>query len=296
MRILVTGASGFIGRSFCRQALQSGHQIVALSRHPRANLKEFKNEARFSAIPFDFLNPYWSAIPSQPIDACLHAAWIAEPGCYWDSQINYQFLELSKTFFHKVFETCRQPHFCITGTCAEYEATGKSLRETDSVKSQAAYTECKISLSKYLNDQQFPHSWARIFYPYGPLEHSKKLASSAIASFRQNYTIKLNTPQSIKDYIFIDDVVSALLFVIERKFKGRINIGTGTAVTVYDLVDHIQTIMDKCDLIRITKKRKKDPLDYMVADISELNAIGWHPEISLETSLKDLLSWWREKA
>jgi UDP-glucose 4-epimerase len=99
----------------------------------------------------------------------------------------------------------------------------------------------------------------------------------------------LKTPQSRKDYIYIDDLAAALLAVVEKKFSGAINLGTGAGTTVREIARTIGSMTGKEDLIGEANPPETDPLGDVVADAGKLKSLGWEPKTSLEQGIGKLL-------
>jgi nucleoside-diphosphate-sugar epimerase len=115
------------------------------------------------------------------------------------------------------------------------------------------------------------------------------LCSSIVQSLRQDRPIRLKTPNSRKDYIYIDDLARALVLLIQRQFEGSVNLGVGEGVAVRQIAEVLGRLLQKPELIRFPEQPVSDSLDCIVADSSKLRALGWQPEVDLETGLKKVL-------
>lgn len=293
MKILLTGSTGFIGSNFTRQALARGHQVagLALPNEPLpADLPEGDN-LRWLRGTLD--DAPWNSIEAFGADACIHAAWITTPGVYLESPENFRFLESSKKFLATVRESGTK-HIIGIGTCVEYKISGEPLSEEKTpVAPTTVYARCKNDLRLAMETQASAHGftscWARVFYPYGPGEHPSRLCSSIIQKLSRDETIVLKTPDSTKDYIFIDDLATALLAVTEKKFSGTINLGTGIGVSVREIARTLAGMMDKTGLVLEANPSQVDPFGYVVADNSRLRSLGWQPAYAMAQGLQKLL-------
>jgi len=273
MRIFVTGASGFIGSKFCRQATSKGHDILALQTPHRLN-----------NLPYE-------VIKSFSPDAAVHCAWIATPGVYLSSPENLSLQKQSKEMFEWLSGIgVKQIIGC--GTCAEY-ASSTSLLEEDKSPLQPAslYARSKHQLhqdlKKIANQSSVVFSWARIFYPYGPDEHPDRLISSLFRAFNNDKRYEIKTPQAIRDYIHIDDVASALLFLVEKRAGGSFNIGTGKGTCLWQLEAMIADMCSKASLLQKNLQKFCDyQNDRVVASITKINSIGWEPRLDLFSGLQ----------
>ena len=136
----------------------------------------------------------------------------------------------------------------------------------------------------------FSFAWGRVFYPYGPGEHPSRLCSSIIQKLGRGEQMVLKTPQSTKDYIYIEDLAAALLAVVEKKFSGIINLGTGTGTTVREIARTIGKLMGKEELVGEANPPEADPLGDVVADAGKLKGLGWQQKTSLTQGVQALLA------
>lgn len=293
LRILVTGASGFIGSAFIKAALRHGHVVAGLTR----------GGSLPAAIPLhgSLADPPWSTIRSFKPDVCVHCAWVTAPGIYLESPENQQFHDWSLEFLAKLSAE-RIERALVLGTCAEY-APNQPLplnEHTSVVAPSSTYARLKHSLHTVLRqDTRFAGlklAWGRVFYPYGPGEHPKRLPSLIASQMRAGETMNLRTPHAVKDYIFIDDLASAMLAVIESKFTGTVNLGSGAGISVLDLALQIQSLSGRSGLISSTPHPEPDPLGDLVAEMNQLASLGWTPKVPIAEGLSRLIVAQRSEA
>lgn len=246
MKILLTGATGFIGSAFARAATHAGHQVIPLCRP-------------------------WIA---QEADCLVHAAWITTPGQYLESTDNLKCLRESVRLFRESQEDVR--HIVGLGTCLEY-------------RPHTTYAKCKLELQTVLKEMDPWYSWARIFYPYGPGEHPLRLCSYVIASFQANQTFFLNHPHTVADYIYIDDVASALLAIVEKQSVGTLDIGTGFKIRLGEILQTIATQMGKTRLLTSHPSDKPHPYDGLIAKTDQLRKLGWRPSVIIPEGISRLI-------
>ncbi|MBM3876698.1 MAG: NAD(P)-dependent oxidoreductase [Verrucomicrobia bacterium] len=293
MRIIVTGGSGFLGSACVRAATAAGHSVAVLTRFPRQGSAA---EQLLGSVE----QPPWTAIRNFAPDACVHAAWIATPGLYLESPENADWVRWSLAFLNEL-PALGVRHITVLGTGIEYQITGQRLREdTTPLQPLSGYARSKcelhVQLAAWRQDARLADlglAWARIFYPYGAGEHPARLASSLIAKLRRGEPVQLKTPHSTKDYIHVDDVATALLTVLERRYCGAINVGTGVGVTVDTVAQKLGHLLGRADLVQPPTNAPANSLDYVVADAGRLHALGWRPQVALEAGLRRLVevSW-----
>ena len=301
MKILLTGAGGFIGAAFARAAVARGHQIAGLLIPGEAIppvLAKGKDEHKNTPHKPVWLrgtldDAPWTEIQQLHPDVCVHTAWVTAPGVYLESPDNIRFLESSIKFLRKVNELGTN-HILSLGTCVEYQMTGKKCsEETTPIVPTTTYARCKndlrLAMEADSNSRGFIFSWGRVFYPYGPREHPARLCSFIIQKLSRGEKLTLKTPNSTKDYIFVEDLADAILAVVEKRFQDAINLGTGTGVTVRQIAQALGQMLGRTELIEEANPAASDPLDYVVADASRLDRLGWKPRHTLEEGLRKLL-------
>lgn len=284
MKLLITGATGFIGQACVRAALDRGHVVAALEHRAPARSRT----GPITWIDGGLADPDWRAIESFAPKSCLHTAWVTAPGEYLFSPLNREFQKWSLAFLRGLVAR-GLGHAIILGTCLEYAPQRAPMREDVSPLGPASpYAQGKDALRRELEPLDFAMGWARLFFPYGPGEDPRRLGTSIIGRISRNEEIILKTPDSVRDYIFVEDVAEALLITLEERVRGAINIGTGTGVTVREIAQTVADIIGVPARI-VAPEIVPDPYDFLVADTTRLRALGWLPRTSLAEGLNRLI-------
>jgi len=295
MKVLLTGASGFIGYHVAKTLLEKGHHVAALvmpdDPMPRlqnllTSLEIVQSSLGETAVLKEFINSY------RP-EACIHLAWYAEPGKYLDAEQNLQSLSESLSLFNILIAAeCRQ--IAAAGTCFEYDTTFGYLREDSPTNPASLYAASKLSC--WLMGHQLAVkvairlAWGRIFYPYGPLEDERRLVPAAIKALKQGLSFQASTGEQIRDYIHVADVASAFCTLIEKEANGIFNISTGTPVSVGTVLKTIERGMNRPGLIHLgaLPARPWEP-PFICGDSTKLRQLGWNPRYSLDEGLQDTI-------
>jgi nucleoside-diphosphate-sugar epimerase len=136
-----------------------------------------------------------------------------------------------------------------------------------------------------------------VFFLYGPNEHPDRLVSSVIRSVLEGQEARCSHGRQIRDYLHVQDVADAIVSVLDSGVEGPINIGSGTVVTLRDIVVMIGRMLGREDLIRlgaIPSRANDTPM--VVADIERLTTeVKWQPSYMLEAGLAQTIEWWRRK-
>jgi nucleoside-diphosphate-sugar epimerase len=294
MKILVTGATGFIGSAFSRLALSRGHTIGGMMLPTEKTPSGLEASERITWFKGTLAEPPWSEIEKFRAEACVHFAWIATPGIYLESPENENYFHWSRVFARRVREFGAR-RIVAAGTCIEYRISNEKLSEDRTpIEPTTTYARWKNALRTALEEDAkkdgFGFAWTRVFYPYGVGEHPARLCSSIIQKLARGEKIELKTPNSTKDYIYIADLASAFLTVLEKGFQGTLNLGTGLGITVKEIAQTLGEMMHRPGLITEMIPPQVDPLGYVVADASKLQGLGWRPEHDLRSGLEKLVA------
>ena len=291
--ILITGASGFIGSAFLRLALERGYLALALTRKAHNEL-DMPVAPSLHWMRGPLSAPPWDRICFFQPQTCVHCAWVTTPGAYLESPENEALVASSLEFLRGAMDIGVK-RILVLGTCAEYASTDQPCVESQTpIAPATAYARAKNLLRVTLQGETRKRGvelvWARVFYPYGPGEAHERLASSIIGKLSRAELVELRTPASVKDYIYCDDLARALLLVLESKFTGPINLGTGVGVSVREIAETLARLLGKPELIRVAPPTAEDALGSRVADSSQLRALGWRPQVPLEAGLARLIA------
>jgi nucleoside-diphosphate-sugar epimerase len=284
MRILVTGATGFIGAHFVQAALSRGHRIAALTRDSSP-----PTPAGVERLRGDMGRLPWREVEQFAPQVCLHAAWVATPGVYLHSEENRQWLDWSLDLLRGAGDRGAR-HAVVLGTCAEYLPDANPLSEEHAAAEPGSpYARCKAALRLALDQvKTLSVCWARIFYPYGVGEHPDRLCSSLIRKLARHEPARIESPGSIRDYIHVRDVAAALLLALEHRFAGALNVGTGVGVPIGEIGRIIAGQLHAEALLEFAP-RPTDAGDKVVAEAARLRQLGWQPTISLERGVRELV-------
>lgn len=271
MKLLIIGASGFIGSHLAQEAIKNGHDVFALTRNDT-----WVAPQKIYPIVGDLENIPWSNIKKLKIDALANMAWITTPGVYHNSLKNAFFLKHNIELISKLTEYDNELYYLGIGSCSEYLQAAVPY-----------YAHCKILLNKFwtVTQNQFnlPGAWARIFSPYGLHEPQKKLSSSIIQNCLNHKSTYLQNPDAIYDFIHVQDIAKALLAILEAQGQGNWDIGTGTGTSVYEFAKKIYSILNVGKLL--AKPTKQAQNLSLVAQNKNLIDLGWRPQEDFEASI-----------
>lgn len=241
MKALVTGASGLIGTALMERLVAEGNAVVAQSRNAHEDSKHIK------WIQHDFCKDPLENLPIAGIDVVYHLA--GQTSVYHARQDPLADLSANVTGFLKLLDSCRKhtppPFIVFVGTATEAGITDHlPVSEKSPDRPITFYDISKLTAERYLH-QYIREGWlegcslrlANVFGRSGPSQQKDrgvidKIFHQALAG--QNIAI-YGTGEYVRDYIFIDDVISALM--LAPKMKPRTNgsnfyIGSGQGISL----------------------------------------------------------------
>jgi nucleoside-diphosphate-sugar epimerase len=245
VRILVTGASGFIGSHVVTALLERGHTVVAAGRDAtKARQHSWHDAVDFVAlgIPGDTSDLFERS--GRP-DALLHAAWDRlddyRAPMHFEQQLfdHYRFIS---SLVKQGLGQC-----LVLGTCLEYGLQQGALHEALPCKPILAYPLAKHLLHQLLQGLQFNTcfglQWVRLFYTYGPGQRSSSLIAQLDAAIAARANVFDMSPgDQLRDYLPVQKLAGLLARIMEqRDFDGTVNCSSGVPVEVRALVEaHIR--------------------------------------------------------
>lgn len=297
-RVLVTGASGFIGRGSLTPLLQLGWEVHAVSRHQRIQERADVHWHVADLLDDQDLDQLLSSVAPTHL---LHLAWFAEPGAFWGSVENLRWVEASLRLLRRFSESGGR-RAVIAGTCAEYEWRERTncVEATTPLNPSSLYGVSKHALhlvaERYAAQAGFSLAWGRIFFVFGPHEHPSRLAASVVQSLLAGREAPCSHGQQVRDFIYSEDLAAAFVALLDSPVDGAVNLGSGTPLRIADLVCGLAAACRRSDLLRLGARASApgEPAE-LVADITRLRReVGWTPERTVEERVVDMVEWWRD--
>jgi nucleoside-diphosphate-sugar epimerase len=297
-KVLLTGATGFIGRHCLPLLLERGYEVHAISfKTPKENQKNIYWHKTNLLDPKESIELIAEIQPSH----LLHMAWYVAPGKCWTSLENLNWVQSSISLLQS-FAQHGGKRIVMAGTCAEYDwKYGYCSEHTTPVSPDTLYGQSKhalqIILDAFCAQTGLSGAWGRIFFLYGPHEHKDRLVSSVISSLLNNKKAKCSHGNQIRDYLHVEDVADAFVALLESTVQGPINIASGLPITVREIIEKIGDRLNRQDLVElgaIPASTNEAPL--VVADVRRLlDEVGWHPKYDLDSGLEQTIEWWKKE-
>jgi nucleoside-diphosphate-sugar epimerase len=295
-RILITGASGFVGRALvdCLVA-HSGYDLHAVTRgSPKVPLSKQVTWHEGSLLDQQSVGALFAKV--KP-DVLIQLAWCADHATYWKDPTNFDWL-CANLAIARCFVRQGGRRAVFAGTSAEYDWSGQSpLHENETpLKPQQLYGSCKLAafwaIKSFFEQQGVPWAWARLFNPFGPYEDRRRLIPKVCLRLLAGQKVEFDAALSERDFLHVEDVGCALAALALSEVQGPVNVGSGAATSIRDVVSALARLMQEDTLVSFSDTQ--GVADAVVADVTRLRAeVGWSPPRSFEERLQETCDWWR---
>jgi UDP-glucose 4-epimerase len=291
-RILVTGASGFVGSYLTKYLVAQGHSVAVVVRNPRtsARLKEVLSQVTLIESSLEqYLEE--KALEEFRPDIVYHLAWEGVDKINRDLN-NHDINFLNTMNLLKLAYEFGCQSFVGLGSQAEYESSSTALNENSNTNPKSAYGKSKLetfnSSHNLAQELGIRFSWIRLFSAYGYSDHENALIPFVIKKLLAEESPYLTSGEQLWDFIYIEDAVKAIAAVgMEPHASGVFNLGSGNAMSIRDTLETLKSII-KTEVELGFGKIPYSPQQIMnlKADITRIKTItGWEPETMLYNGL-----------
>lgn len=294
-RVLLTGATGFIGRHAVAPLMAAGHELHAVTTQEEPGGADGVTWHRADLLG----GP--EVVDEVAPEILLHLAWYVEPGLYWRAPENVRWVEASLALL-RAFSGAGGRRAVVAGTSAEYQwqgLDGLCDEQRTPLRPATLYGGAKHALhavaARYAEQAGFELAWGRVFLVYGPGEPEGRLVPSVGRALLAGEPVATTRGDQVRDFMYVDDVAAAFAALADRDTVGAVNVASGEPVAVRDVVDTLAGLAGRPDLLRLgaLPSREGDP-PLLVADVSRLrDEVGFAPRVGLVEGLEKTLEWLR---
>lgn len=252
--ILITGATGFVGRQVVKLLSEQDVRLILVVRpNKQQDFEDQKNVEKLLVSEDLFSESLtWWAEACKEVDVVLHLAWYAEPGKYLQAVENMTCLTGTLTLAQGA-TLAGVERFVGVGTCFEYDLTKGVLDVNTPLNPKSLYAAAKVAsyyqLEQWFKLQQVEFAWCRLFYMYGEGEDERRLVPYIRAQLEAQKPVLLSEGKQIRDFMDIKQVALKLVQVTLGSMQGAFNICTGEPITVRQLAKRIAEEYGREDLL-----------------------------------------------
>lgn len=300
MQFLVTGGAGFLGAALSNRLIKDGHQVTVLDDLSNSKQAHLETAVTFHKGDVDSIPLLWSLL--QDVDCVYHLAARVSVAQSILHPHDYNRVNVGGTV--SLMEAMRDTgvsRVVFTSSGAIYgNQPEQPVHEDDLPQPDSPYAVSKWSAEQYIHT--IGNLWdietvaLRIFNAYGPHQSLPVSHAPVVPRFLQQALtggsiVIFGDGSQTRDFVYVDDVVSALVTAATAKEVNRqvINIGSGVETSVDALVDEIEKVNGR-SAKRIYNQEKIGGVPRLVADISRAQALlGFRPQTNLTTGLQHIL-------
>ena len=290
MKVLIIGGHGFIGKAIHDTLKADGYEVIATS----SSVSTKYNNRSIDSNLFH-INSMNELLNSVEPEVVIQSSWITDKKNYEQSADNKKYSEATVAFAELCFQK-NVKHFIGIGSSAEYGShqpncvAGKSttLPETAYAQNKLRTFELISELEKNFSSR---FTWVRIFQPYGQGLGQSRLIPIIVTGLKSGSTVKIQNPSNVLDWISVEDIASAISFLVKVDTPSVIDIGTGVGTSVLDLANTIAEILNSNPnlISHSTNSLSKEIKSLVVGTGSPLFQAGWKPQDALLPGLRRLL-------
>lgn len=290
MKILITGLTGFIGKSL-REELPCGHEYYVLTQRSQ----DFGAGMQALLGNLNHLDHIKTQIRKIRPDICVHLAWEGIPDYgYAASQRN---LTNGINFFHFLVTECGCRKIVATGSCWEYGKVFGPCQEDEPVDRGNYFVWAKQALCYFgltlAKKENVTFIWLRLFYVYGPEQHLGSLIPTLIQALKKGEYPKVNAPLNANDFIYVADVAQAVVKAVFGEVpSGIYNIGSGVSTPVWRVCELLEEALDRRTVHFKQLKTVTDnvAMDFWADTMKTHEVLQWNASTSLEQGIEKYLN------
>jgi len=288
-RVLLTGASGFVGRQAIGPLLDLSYEV-----HAVGNTVTDARARWYRADLLDQVTRRQLVAAVRP-QALLHCAWVTQHGAFWSSPANLDWVAASLDLARAAAEQGAR-RMLMVGSCAEYDwrtPPARPWREDDTCRPASLYGIAKDALHRlmaaFAAEAGIGLVWARLFHLYGPHEAPARLVPGLLAALLEGRRAETGPGDAVRDFMHVADAGRALAHLLAADVRGAVNVAFGQPVTIGALAGIVARLAGRPDLLAVGARGGSEP-QAMVADTARLRATGFVPSIALKDGLAALWS------
>ena len=279
--ILITGASGFVGKAVLTHLESQQRNVVALTR-PNSDECVYAKDQRINYISPENWPAFVSNLKPTTIILCDWEG--VAPPKRDEPVIQHANIERWQQIVEAAIPSIR--HLVALGSQAELPKKQSGIKSKAEMSPRGTYGESKAQayrlLSKLAEEQGFLLTWARIFSLYGNPKDQNWLISKLLNAIETQQPLALTPSTQNWNFLHVSDLVLALMVILDKNLSGPINIAHNKSYEVIEVVEYLSKKISSDSLFRIGAiPFSSEQVMDMSPDISEIVEAGWRPKINI---------------
>lgn len=295
MRVLITGATGFVGRHVVKALQNHGHKLALFVRNVDGALNLKNLDTVIIQGDLGDLDAAKNSLRKFEPEVCIHLAWGGIPD--FSAKKSKSNLDNSINFLNFIVKETDCRKVVISGSCFEYGKTKGACKESDNVQTTSFFAWAKQSIYNYASllceQSAIDLIWFRIFYVYGPGQRAGSLIPAIIYKFSKAECPDIMSPHNKNDFVYIDDVAKAFQIAATNKIpSGIYNLGSGISISVYEVCKTAELLITGQAFMseQLINTNKEHKVTDFWADISKTSqTLDWTVNTPLEEGIKNYI-------
>ena len=307
LRIIVSGAAGFIGSHMCDRLLAEGHTVVGLDNFLTGSERNLAHLAHRSGFQFVRHDVTLTAALDGPIDAVIHMASAASPKDYLQHPI--ETLDAGSAGTRQMLDLARahSASFLVTSTSETYgDPLVHPQPETywgnvNPVGPRSCYDESKrfaeALTMAFHRTYNMRTNIARIFNTYGPrmkLNDGRVVPAFLDQALRGQSITVFGDGSQTRSFCFVSDLVDGLYRLMQSDERYPVNLGNPQEMTILEFADAIRRLTGSKSGIVHEPLPQDDPKKRKPDIAKARRILGWEPRVSLEDGLRQTIDYFRQ--
>lgn len=301
---LVTGATGFVGSCIVRKLVNNHKKVIIITRNKKLSWRLADISHKIQIYELNLLDK-----SLEEVINIINPTYIFHLAAYGSLPQQGDFSEMvdvnlkSTARLIDVLKNKPFKLFVNTGSSSEYGIKDHPIEENESLKPYNDYGVTKAAATLYCQEiaerHKLPFVALRLFSPYGYYEDRDRLMPYIIRTALKNEEIKVSSPNYVRDFVFIEDVVNAYLLTTSAKITPGdiLNIGSGCQQSVGDVVKMVlQQTSSSSKVVwgsKAKQQRNLEPQKWEANIQKAKSVLGWTPRTSIEEGIKKTIDWFR---
>lgn len=277
-KILVTGATGFVGRTLLPKLENLGHQVIKLSSKD-GNIA---------------IEETWNNLPS--VDIVIHLAAKTSVLESWAKSFDYVNCNLLGTI--NALNYCKKNKAKLVFISSYLYGNPDELpiSESADLRPTNPYALSKLLSEQacefYAKSENIKTVILRPFNIFGPGQSDSYLIQSVISQVNNGGIVKVKDLVPKRDYVYIEDLTDAIINSLKINSDFEVfNIGSGESFSVLDVINIVQELVNKNSKIESSNERRKDEIMDTVADIQKAKTLlNWEPKTSFKQGIQNIIN------
>jgi UDP-glucose 4-epimerase len=303
MRVLLTGATGFLGSYVADELLTSGHSVAALIRQGSNPWRLRPILDRLAVIEGSLANlrKIEPALSAFKPEAVAHLAWEGVAGAVRNDPAQAQNIVHTVALAELAADVGARV-WIGAGSQAEYGAYDRPINEDDATHPTTLYGWAKLAAGKMAQQicvaREIRFAWLRVFSTYGPMDAEHWLIPSTIRSLQGGERVPLTAGEQRWGFLHARDAATAFrTALLHPDARGVLNVGSPEAPRLRNTLEELRDFVNpQADLGFGDIAYRPDQVMVLQADVTRLSRLGWRPKVSLAEGLRETTAWYAQRS